>query len=160
MRNKRHILTGILLICTLSFFGFNELQDCEKLTRVQLRAMLVQLGYEVKDIVKEEGKEKYEVKLTKNGLDIPTGIEISPSGNIIWLTVNLGAPKAETSAINYALLKQNSKIQPCQFYATESGRLMMGLPIENRGVSNALLREKVESITSRVGETKDIWQAP
>ena len=91
--------------------------------------MLVELGYEVTDIVKDEGKEKYSVKFSKNDLNIPVGFEISPSNSYILLTVNLGdAPKeATTKCLN--LLKQNSKIQPTFFYVTDSGRLMAALPV-------------------------------
>ena len=129
-----------------------------QIDRKQLREMLVQLGYEVTDIVKDAGKEKYSVKFSRDSLDIPVGYEISPSNSYIWLTVNLGSAPSESSTKNFALLKQNGKVQPCQFYITESGRLMMALPVENRGVTNQVLRARSETISEQVGKTKEIWQ--
>lgn len=152
--------TGLLLfvVSAIVLMGFVGSQDTQ-LTRPRLREMLVELGYEVTDIVKEEGKEKYSVKFTKNELNIPVGFEISPSNSYLWLTVNLGdAPKdGNTKCLN--LLKQNSKIQPTFFYVTDSGRLMAALPIENRNVSNAILRLRAESVSDNVGKTKEFWQA-
>ncbi|MEQ1933291.1 MAG: hypothetical protein ABL962_05360, partial [Fimbriimonadaceae bacterium] len=122
--------TGPLLfvVSAVVLMGFVSSQDTQ-LTRPRLREMLVELGYEVTDIVKDEGKEKFSVKFTKNELNIPVGFEISPSNSYLWLTVNLGdAPKdGNTKCLN--LLKQNSKIQPTFFYVTDSGRLMAALPI-------------------------------
>jgi hypothetical protein len=156
MRTKNLFSAGIIVIVVMSILGFSATDNCEPITRTQLRQMLVQLGYEVKDIVTDPGKEKYSITLTKYEIDIPVGAEISPSGKYIWLTVNLG--NFTDTTMSTALLRQNGKIQPTQFYATESGRLMVGLPIENRGVDNVLLREKVESITNNTGKTKGIWQ--
>src|SRR5687767_11354104 len=152
-------LTIILLISAFSLFSAPAMaQGSDQITRPQLREMLVQLGYEVKDIVKDAGKEKYSVTLVKSGLDIPVGLEISPNSKYIWLTVNLGDAPKDTASVNQTLLKQNSKIQPSFFYITDKGRLMMGLPLDNRGITNAFLRDRVETISENVGKTKDIWQ--
>lgn len=138
--------------------GFASYDD-GVVTRPQLREMLTQLGYEVTDIVKDAGKEKYSVKFAKYSLDIPVGFEISPSGSYVWLTVNLGEAPKESDARTLNLLKQNSKIQPSFFYVTDSGRLMAALAIENRGITNAILRTRAETISENVGKTKEIWQA-
>lgn len=148
-----------LIIGAGAVVGFKSQQDAQ-VTRKQLREMLVQLGYEVNDIVKDEGKEKYSVKYSKYELDIPVGFEISPSNSYIWLTVNLGEAPKEGGAKTLNLLKQNSKIQPTFFYVTDSGRLMAALAIENRGVTNAILRARAESVSENVGKTKEVWQAP
>ena len=111
----------------------------------------------MKDIVTTPGKEKYEIKINKGGLDIPMGLEISPSTNYIWLTVNLG--KAPSDSLKYfRFIKQNSKIQPALFYVTDAGNLMMGLPVDNRGINNALLKRYTEFIAGKVADTKDSWQ--
>lgn len=144
------VLAGSLLL------GYSSLQT-EPITRKQLRELLVGLGYEVTDIVKDEGKEKYRCDFERDGLKIPVGYEISPSGNYIWLTVNLGKPNLDgEKALN--LLKQNARIQPTFFYFTDSGFLMAGLAIENRAVSNVVLRQRSESIAANIGSTKSFWQ--
>jgi hypothetical protein len=152
-------VTGILslVVASLMLVGFGWYQN-QQIDRKQLREMLVQLGYEIQDIVKDEGKEKYSSKFSRDGLDIPIGYEISPSNTYIWLTVNLGSGPTEGSAKTLALLKQNAKIQPTFFYITESGRLMAALPVENRAVTNALLRLRSEALADNIGKTKGIWQ--
>lgn len=138
--------------------GFASFDDGQ-ITRTKLREMLVELGYEVTDIVKDEGKEKYSVKFSRDGLDIPVGFEISPSNTYVWLTVNLGDAPTEGNAKCLTLLKQNSKIQPTFFYITDSNRLMAALPVENRNITNAVLRLRAESVSANVGKTKEFWQA-
>lgn len=155
---KRGFVFGLLFgIGVAALYGFSTFQS-DRIDRKQLRDMLVQLGYEVTDIVKDEGKEKYSVKYSKDGLDIPVGFEISPSNTYIWLTVNLGDAPAESSPKCFALLKQNAKVQPTFFYVTESGRLMCALAVENRGVTNSILRLRGETVSDNVGKTKDVWQ--
>jgi hypothetical protein len=136
-------------------FAANQAQQID---RKQLRDMLVQLGYDVKDLVTDPGKEKYTVTFSKDGLDIPVGYEISPSGSYVWLTVNLGDAPTSSSSKTLDLLKQNAKIQPTFFYVTDAGRLMAALAIENRGITNSILRLRSETVTDNVGKTKDTWQ--
>jgi hypothetical protein len=158
MRIKSLVAVTLLFFCIVAFLGFSYEQSCQPIDRKQLREMLVQLGYNVNDLVKDPGLEKFSIVLTRDGLDIPIAAEMSSNSRYIWLTVNLGAAKPENSLRNLSLLKQNAKAQPCQFYITDSGKLMMGLPVENHGLSNAVLRERIESIASRVSESKVMWQ--
>ena len=120
--------------------------------------MLVQLGYEVTDLTKDPGKEKYSVKLTSNGLNVPIAVEISANTKYIWLTAFLGPADSTNGSKCFALLKQNFIAQPCQFYVTEKGNLMFGLPVENKGVTNAWLKDRLESVANKIGESKTIWQ--
>ena len=147
------ILSGIFL---LPFFG--KAQNCDPLDARQLKTMLEQLGYTVKELSSEAGKEKFEVLHNKGGYDIPVAYEISASRNFVWLTAFLGNPKDENSITNASLLKQNFKIQPCQFYITEKGKLMMGLAVENRGLTNSILRRHTDKIVSDVSNTVSLWQ--
>lgn len=133
-------------------------QATEKLDAAQLRAMVQGLGYEVTDINKEPGKEKFSVKMSTNGLDIPVGFEISPSGNYIWETVNLG--DSNSSVRFEELLKQNGVIQPSFFYITSSGRLMVAQAIDNRSVNASVLKRCLDKVAADVGKTKEIWMKP
>ena len=132
-------------------------QECGPINQTRLKELLMQMGYTPKDIVTTPGKEKYEIKITTGGLDVPIGLEISPSNNYIWLTVNLGNAPAD-SLKYFKFMKQNSKIQPALFYVTDSGRLMMGLPVDNRGINNALLKRYTDFIAGKVADTKSYWQ--
>lgn len=125
-----------------------------------LKKAVEDIGYETKALNAEAGKEKYEFNLTRDGLKIPIATEISGSRSYIWFTVFLGEAPGESSAPASkfaALLKSNAEIQPAQFYITKKGGLMMGITIENRAMTNALVRRTVEMIASHVVKTKDVW---
>lgn len=151
------VILGLMAV-SMALVGFMG-QSAEPITRKQLKTMLVELGYQVDDIVKDEGKEKYSVTFEKEGLNIPVGFEISPSGNYVWLTVNLGEGPKTGDAKTLALLKQNAKIQPTFFYITEKGLVMAALAVENRGITNAILRTRAETVSTNVGVSKSIWQS-
>ena len=157
MRKQPFLLLIFLSIFSL-FVNSAKAQEAGPINQARLREILVQLGYIVKDLNTTPGKEKFEVKTTQGGLDVPISYEISASTSYVWLTVFLGPAPAEASILNAAMLKQNSKIQPCMFYVTESGNLMMGLPVDNRGLNNALLRRYTDFITTKVVDTKAYWQ--
>lgn len=155
---KKQLLIAFLFAVvsiTVSKQGFA--QEGNPIAQPKLREMLIQLVYTVKDVDTARGKEKFEIKTTKDGLDVPILYQISSSGSYMWLTVSLGDAPANESIINAALLKQNAKIQPCQFYTTESGKLMMGLAVDNRGINNAQMRRYTEFITGKVVDTKAFW---
>ena len=40
------------------------------------------------------------------------------------------------------------------FYITDSDNLMMGLPVDNLGINNALLKRYTEFIADKVADTK------
>jgi hypothetical protein len=165
--NQKHFMQKqAVILLSFVFFGFTSNaqgnagsapSDCGPINQSKLKELLVQLGHTPKEIVSTPGKEKYEIKITRDGLDVPMGLEVSPSTNYIWLTVFLGkAPSDSSKYFNF--LKQNSKIQPALFYVTDSGNLMMGLPVDNRGINNALLKRYTEFIAGKVADSKNIWQ--
>lgn len=158
MKKKNLVICSIIILFMGLLPVFGKAQNCDPLNARQLKELLTNMGYTVKDLNTEVGKEKYEVSITTTGFNVPISYEISPSTNFIWLIANLGKPKDETSTANAALLKQNGKIQPCQFYITEKGNLMMGLAVENRGLTPAIMRRHTEKITNDVSNTASYWQ--
>ena len=146
---------AVVVIMMVTSFGVQ--QDCPKIDRKTLKNYMVTAGYTVKDLNTTEGQEKYEVVLKKDGLDIPIAMEITPSTNYIWMTVKLGPAPADGDLQHSKMLKQNGIIQPCQFYITSSGNLMVGLPIENKSVTIASLIRSMDIIGGRVSESKSIW---
>ncbi len=154
--NLTRVLIAVMMICM--FTSFSHAQSCDPLTAPQLKEKLMQLGNEVKEIVSTVDKEKYEVKYVTPSLNVPVAYEFSPSKNFIWLTVNLGPARADTSLTHAALLKQNFVIQPCQFYITSKGNLMLGLAIENRGLTNAIIKRHTDKVLADVESTAPYWQ--
>lgn len=158
MFTKSFACAGLFLLF-LSFIGnVVNAQECGPITRTDLKNKLMELRYTVKDLETSPGKEKYEVLHKTISLNVPVSYEISPSTNFIWLTVYLG-PATNDSSVNNKLLRENAKVQPVQFYITDSGKLMMGLAVENRGVTNAILKRHIDFIIDKVGNTAYIWQS-
>lgn len=155
MHRKLLLLFALISVAIPAIVGFGLQQG--QIDRKQLRGMLVQLGYEVKDLDATAGKEKFSFIVERSGLNIPVAAEISANGNFIWLTVFCkdGAPTGD-KAVN--LLKKNADIQPSQFYVTKSNKIMMGLAIENHDVTNGSLRSRAEKIVDDVVNTKEVWQ--
>jgi len=153
----------LIRFATLFFFlciivSTSSAQDCGPINSSKLKELLIGMGFAVKNTNDQGKPDKFEIKNSNAGLDIPTTYEISASTNYIWLTVYLGKADYEDSAeINTELLKQNAAIQPCLFYITAKGNLMMGLPVENRAVTAAVLKRCNDFISKNVGNTKFYW---
>jgi hypothetical protein len=148
----------IILFCSWLLPVFGHAQSCDPITRPQLKEKLVQMGFEVNTISDKAGEEKYSVSHPGTGFNIPIGYEISPSTNFIWLTTNLGKAENITDEKSMEMIKENGKIQPCFFYITSSGIVMMALAVENRGVTAAVLRRHIDKIVADVSKTSAIWQ--
>lgn len=133
----------------------------ERISAAQVKSMIEGLGYELKTLNSEVDKEKYEFTITRGGYDIPVAAEISPSKNYLWLTVFLGpAPKAaDTAASKFeAFLKANFDVQPCQFYITTKGNLMMAIALDNRNITAPFLKTKIDKIVDDTVKKADLWK--
>ena len=154
---KRPFIHFVLILVLLSVTHLRSAaQDCGPITSTKLKEFLTQMGFAVKNINEAGKADKFEIKNATNGLDIPTSYEISASTNYIWITVFLGKAQSDSS-INNNLLRQNAVIQPCFFYFSAKGNLMMGLPVENRAVTTAVLKRCNDFLSNRVGDTKSYW---
>lgn len=158
MRRLKFVLASLVCIVALALmtagFASAAAQD-ERLDAPKLKTVIEGLGYEVTYLNKEEGKEKFQFKVTKSGFDIPIAAEFSASKNYIWLTVFLGASKPTLKFEE--MLKQNFKIQPCLFYITEKGNLMMGIATDNRSVSPAVMKRNLEKLAEDAANTSELW---
>ncbi len=158
MKKHKHSRYAVILFCIWLLPVFGIAQDCEAITRKQLKDKLEQMGFTVKMLTEKAGEEKYEVNHPSTDFNVPVAYEISASTNYIWLTAFLGNAEPVIESKSVEMLKENSKIQPCFFYITAKGNLMMGLAIENRGVTNTILRKNIDKIVSEVSKTAAIWQ--
>lgn len=128
----------------------------DRLDAAGLKTMVAGLGYEVKDLNTEVGKEKYEFAVKKKSFNIPIGTELSNSKNYVWLTVFLG-PNSPTKP-HEDLLKANYSIQPSFFYITTKGNLMMAEAIDNRDITPAILRRVIDKLSDDVDANSALWQ--
>ncbi|MBL8048039.1 MAG: hypothetical protein JNJ45_05100 [Chthonomonas sp.] len=157
MKKASILATITLALSLLLMWGFAAADDAP-LDAKKLREMLGQLGHTVKDLNTEVGKEKYSVDFKTESLNIPLGFEISPSKSFVWMTVNLGPAPKTGDDMTLQLLKQNAKVQPTFFYITDGGSLMAAMAIDNRAISNAVLKARSEKITADVDKTRSVWQ--
>lgn len=132
-------------------------QDCTTINAAQLKSMLVNMGYKVKDISIKAGSEKYQVKHTYSELAIYIIYELSASTNFVWLTALLNNDSLSYQSRTKAILKQNNNIQPAQFYITDAGALKLGLAAENRGITAAILRRHIDLVCNNIATTKAYW---
>jgi hypothetical protein len=134
-------------------------QDPTVLDAAGLHKLIEGLGYDVKDVTKNPGNERYEFKITRQGMDVPVAAVISSSRNYVWFTVYLG-PAPTDPAKSLQLLKLNYQDQPDNFYVTDSGNLMMGIAVDNRDVTAAIIRRVVEKLGDDVASSTDTWSVP
>lgn len=149
-------LTTLLAVCILSVTA--AAQDCAPITGSQLRTMLINMGYTVKDLNTTPGSEQIEIKNTTSGLDIYLLCEVSPSKNFVWLTALLNSDSTSFQSRTKDLLKQNGIVQPAQFYISKNGSLKFGLAAENRGVTAAILRRHIDMVSNNIVKTKSFWE--
>ncbi len=149
------VATAVGFSMGIGIVGYKVPQS-DKLNSEGLKKMAEGLGFELKTINAEVGKEKYEIPVKSATLNIPVGAEVSASTNYIWLTVNLGANSGTKK--HEEMLKSNGSIQPCFFYLSSKGALMMAEPIDNRGVTPAILKRCLDKLVADVDKTATIWQ--
>ena len=157
--NQYRSVTFLVALFFACFFPlFANAQNCDVITRPQLKEKLEQMGFEVKTINDKVGEEKYSVSHPGSGFNVPVGYEISPSTNFIWLTTFLGKADTTNAEKSLRMVRENANIQPSFFYITAKGNLMMGVGIENRGITNAILRRHIDKLVADVSKTSAIWQ--
>ena len=127
----------------------------DALTPATLKSTIAGLGYEIKDLSTTAGSEKYEFTIVASGFNFPISAEISPSKAYCWFTLFMGTTKATTPY--QELLEKNAEVQPCQFYVTSKGNLMMGLALENRGPTPAMLRKAIDFLSAQAAKTSTTW---
>ncbi|MEI7575508.1 MAG: hypothetical protein WCK51_01335 [Armatimonadota bacterium] len=138
-----------------SGFAGAQGDEASRLSAEDLKVMLTNLGHDLKQINAEAGKEKFEFTIKTPGFNVPVGAEISPSKQFVWLTVSLGAlnEKQDTKE----LLRLNGRIQPTQAYLTAKDTLMMAFALDNRAITPALMKNRIEKLTGDVEKSAPIW---
>lgn len=125
----------------------------------ELKTMVANLGFTTKDLSTDPAKPKTELVVTQGGFDIPIAAEVTSSKRFIWLTAFLGVKSsfADFDTRATKLLDSNYTIQPTQWYTTSKGNLMIGIAIENRNVTPAHLKWRIDKLATDVVNTKDLW---
>lgn len=155
MRTIRAAAAGFALVLSAAALPSAALA-APPLTYVQLMNMATNMGYTPVTITKGTENPKFEIKTKSGTFDVPLGLEITPSGRFVWVSVNLGQ-KTLTGDQAMAILRRGATVQPTQFWYTSNGNLMLGMAIDNRDVTPAYLRFVLDKVGADVSSTADIW---
>jgi hypothetical protein len=149
------------LFSLLAIAGLFAIQTEDKaLSGAEVKAMLQNMGYETKDLNTEAGKEKVEFMVNKGGYDVWMASEVSPSKRFVWLTSFLGDASKITGFDSRApkILQKNFNIQPSQFYTTDKGNFYMAIAVDNRNVTPAVMKWRIEKLAEDVASSADLWK--
>jgi len=127
----------------------------EAIDSAALKKLIEGMGYETRILNTAVGKEKFEFTVKATGFDVPLAAEIPMGKNHIWFSAFLGDVRSDRYA---SLLKANDTIQPSVFYLNEQGKLLIGVAVENRGVTAAVLKRVTDQVVADVIRTEQIWQ--
>lgn len=133
--------------------------DPGRLTDPQLFSLLQGLGVEPTKL----SEVSFRVTVKQDAWTVPVQFALSRSEDRIWITAFLGEVKeAELvpAAALRALLSAYEKIAPAHFFLKEGGRkLHVGMAIDNRGVTAAVLRRDLDHLCAAIRATAEIWDA-
>jgi hypothetical protein len=152
--NLKRFLPLLLAIALLALAGWAG--QSGEFTDSTLKSSLAGLGYEPKDL----GDGLYEITVEQKDLTVPLRAFLSKSKLKLWLSVTVmlkdGVAKLTRDDLQ-KLLEKNVDIGPAHFMI-EAGVLKIKMPIDNRGITPAILRKELDYIGQRVSDTRDLWQ--
>jgi hypothetical protein len=125
------------------------------LTFESLGAMIAGLGYTT---APKEGY--HEVTISRGGIDLRVGLSLSGNMQRVWMSVYVAElPAAEKIPADwlYNLLTRADDIRPVHFFTRPKTALYMGLSIDNRAMTPAVLRRDFDWFVDTVVAAKDIW---
>jgi hypothetical protein len=147
------VLAGLLLATPAAAFA-------DPLDMPAIKVMLDGLGYPPKALGENGQTTKFEITLQSGNITVPIGLEVSPSTRYIWCTAFLGPGSKIDPPTALEMLKQQSAIQPSNFWITTSGNLMIGIAVDNREVTPAELRRVLEKLAADTASTTSLWDKP
>ncbi len=150
-------LASGLLSAALLPWEHGAQEDSSAIDIAKLRSMVDNLGYATKSLGDDGAKFEFTVK--KGTLDVPIAGEVSASKRFVWLTCFLGKV-SEVKGFDSKtgkFLERVFKVQPSHFYVTDKGNLMLGLAIDNRGITPAILRHRIDKIAADTDSSLDLW---
>ncbi|MHB8636426.1 MAG: hypothetical protein ACYC96_08130 [Fimbriimonadaceae bacterium] len=131
-----------------------------------VQVMLKDLKYETAMTAQSQ----FEIEMKQSGFVFHPFVAVSTSGNKIWVTMDM-RPLTAIDLTNAALLSKlliaNSSIGPGQFYIENVADpkkpvaywLGFGYPIDNRGVTEQVLQDALDSFATDLADQAPLWQA-
>jgi hypothetical protein len=144
----------IALAALLAFSLVGHQSTTRGIEDADLKKMLTALGYKP-----DESAGIFEVDLKTDKLDIPTRVFLSKSKLKLWIstTVMKDADVAKlTRDQAVAMLEKNVDIGPAHFMI-EDDYLKIKMPVDNRGIDQAMLKNELTYFAEQVATTKELW---
>ncbi|MBS1735360.1 MAG: hypothetical protein JSS98_01995 [Bacteroidetes bacterium] len=151
MRKIKLFIFLVALVATTTLSAQTIINQCAPINSSQLKTMLSQLGYEVKDA----GTSSYTIVSTRDGSTLPILAQLSGNTENIWLTINLGDADSLNTKKNYLYLKESS--YSSNFFYVSEGKIIIAQKIDNRGIDNALLRKRIDGLTQEAVASTYLW---
>ncbi|MDB5307316.1 MAG: hypothetical protein JWO38_1518 [Gemmataceae bacterium] len=161
-------LVATLLLTAPSTSRPGAAQDAKKpadqpLTLDTLRTMLENMGYEIEDVKNKDGKVAgFRLKIEQEGWTHRVVVDISPSGQWVWLTSWLTTPPKGTTVPPdiYRKMLEANFTNGLPFFSIDptDGAPRVQTPLLNRGVvTPAVMRRQVDGLLSTVRQTAGVW---
>lgn len=149
----------------ISLFGAGAAQAQNKpegaLDEAGLKAMLEQLGYDLRPVSLSGDRTGYYIKVPFQGQQAEMFMQVSPNGANIWATLNLAEIKPEhhlEGSKLIRLLQLNQVHGPCHFYVTPSGKMLcLTRGLFNKDLNAKELRQHIESLLNTATTTIPDW---
>jgi hypothetical protein len=127
------------------------------LTDTSLSQMLTEMAYEPKKL-----KQGYVVAIKQGEWTYNVQFVISPNREKLGLNANMGSVE-DASTVTAAqwmnLLAANTDIAPSFFYYNKNNHtLYMHRVLDNRFITQAILRQQVDAFTANIKETAELWK--
>src|SRR5438874_2165723 len=162
-------LSAAIIVTAAAYWGPGVHADdaaAGTLTFDSIRTMLTNLGYEFKEEKYNESKTSqgslFTLKIERDGWALSHYISFSSSHEWIWVTSNgqiVPKDKRATVARVLALLQANNGPTAHFSVDPQSGLIVINRPVENRGITPAVLRKVIEDIDSFKRHTDALWAA-
>jgi hypothetical protein len=170
--NKPSILiASILFGSALIASAGSPRRQGEAVAQTPFRLSAPDLGVMLKDLKYETAttaQGQFEISMIQGKYTFHPFVAVSTSGNKIWITTSV-RPLAATDLVDADLLRKlliaNSSIGPAQFYIENVApdgkpldyRLGFGYPLDNRGVTEEVLRESLDAFATDLVDQAGIW---
>jgi hypothetical protein len=129
------------------------------LTDESLKTLLERMGYEFEPIKSTSGLTMYRVKFEQSNWTYTMYVSLSGDKSMVWLAtplIELPAGDKVPEAILEKLLQKTDELGPCHF-SLKGRRVYLNLPLENRNITPARLRQALDTMATNVKETAPYW---
>lgn len=166
MKRSTLAIVGVLSVAALSGIATppkKQAQTPFRLVSEDLGVMLKNLKYETALVDKS-----FEIELKQGKYIFHPFVAVSSSGNKVWITTTVrplsAADMADASMLSKLLLANNS-VGPAQFYIENDAadkkpadyRLGFGYPLDNRGITEEVLKEALDAFANNLVDNAPIW---